>query len=381
MEENKEESKIFLETLSSQKIDELQELRCRLREAKTTYRNKQRECQLRKIRYISDVQIVENINRDELVKLAHKLKHKGQVNCGVLQAIMNSLLESKDNIKTLLDVDGALQGLLRALSGQNENFQLLAARCICNLALGNEKSSFQVLKASDSYLLAHLMGKNHYVMEACAIALGNFSCHGVKPIQRMLLQGFFQKIIHLVKTDDELLEGPPIYALTQLVYHGFDVLSPEYMQEALKAVIATFQKKSFLVVFLVSILSANPSCHEIIYSHSLHKEALKHLLVALKDKDKEAVYYLRIISNCMSTDMAGDLMNEGYEYILRESVRICLHSERNYLRKECMGLVGNIINHPNESVARFGLGLLSENLVLMQSHMDHGEQGASKLTK
>lgn len=133
MEENKEESKIFLETLSSQKFDELQELRYRLREAKTTYRNKQRECQLRKIRYISDVQIVENINRDELIKLAHKLKHKGQVKCGVLQAIMNSLLESKDNIKTLLDVDGALQGLLRALSGMLFNIKIHCYICLLYL--------------------------------------------------------------------------------------------------------------------------------------------------------------------------------------------------------------------------------------------------------
>lgn len=114
---------------------ELEEIRCRLREAKLAYREKQRQLLKKKIRLVEDVQPVENINTDELLKLAQTIKRKNQITCEVLKAIMNTLLSNKKNIQVFLSVDGSLQALLRALSSEFQKYFLAFHQSIENSKL------------------------------------------------------------------------------------------------------------------------------------------------------------------------------------------------------------------------------------------------------
>lgn len=135
------------------------------------------------------------------------------------------------------------------------------------------------------------------------------------------------------------------------------------MQNALQAIIPIFQRSSFLVVFLMSVFSANKSCHEIMYHHKIHIQALQHLLISIKDEENEAVYYLRIICNCVcqeSNMMVKELV-EDHSHTLKECVKHLFESSKDYLKKECLILLGNLVNHPVHTFSNFGTELMNEN--------------------
>ena len=135
------------------------------------------------------------------------------------------------------------------------------------------------------------------------------------------------------------------------------------MQTALVSIIPIYQRNGFLVVFLMSVLSASKECHQIIQDSSIHIQTLKYLLISVKDSEYESIYYLRILSNCVSNEtvlMAKDLIQD-YNYLFKECLKLLLQSNINVLKKECIGLVGNLLNHPLPLVTAFGLEILEEN--------------------
>lgn len=116
-----------------------------------------------------------------------KLKSKKTIETDDLLTLMYALSEHEDNISLFFQVPGAMHGLIRELTGifigffyfklfsfqflttflllgNHSRRQLIAAGCICNLALGPKKSSLSLSKASGTYLITYLQSHNRHFL-------------------------------------------------------------------------------------------------------------------------------------------------------------------------------------------------------------------------
>nr|CAD7261967.1 unnamed protein product [Timema shepardi] len=82
------------------------------------YRREQRENLLNHNRGTLGIISFKETSPQEVKGLAEKLKHKGKLKHQDLADLKQALIQHEDNIEAFFGVDGALNGLVRELSGQ-----------------------------------------------------------------------------------------------------------------------------------------------------------------------------------------------------------------------------------------------------------------------
>lgn len=115
-------------------------------------RQQSREQQNDDQRSIPDLQI----SPMDFLEVANKLKTKLSLTVEELNTLKNGLIDNESNIDLVLNIHGALTGLIRELIGQDVKKQCAAAACCCNLALGDRKACMAISKAAGPYLIAAL---------------------------------------------------------------------------------------------------------------------------------------------------------------------------------------------------------------------------------
>lgn len=95
----------------------MEEVRNFIRKTKSDERKTVRESLLNRNRTIGNLNVNNEISKEDLIKKANALKVKSAVTSELLSELKDAFLQNKENIDIFLSVDGALHGLVRALSG------------------------------------------------------------------------------------------------------------------------------------------------------------------------------------------------------------------------------------------------------------------------
>ncbi|RZF38186.1 hypothetical protein LSTR_LSTR005547 [Laodelphax striatellus] len=325
-----------------------------MKETVSSERRLQRERIVNKRRGIlGKVKINKNefLKTDDVKSIAQRLKHKGLVKDSDFKLLTRAFIQNENNIIAFANSDGALQSLIRELTGTDSNHQLLAAECCVNLALGNEKTSLKIAKSAGTYLITFLKGMSIPLSSAAIWALGNLAGSDVKTLELLKSQGLMESLLDIIGVED--LQSNVIYALMHFVKVGLPVLQPDDLKKIATrtVVLANRTPDTF---WLLYYLSCSNVCDELLLPIV---QPCIGIIAETDESDtiesiKKKTACVRILANLASAEsgnVASLLMAEFdtlfslFEYMAQEATT-------PHLCKDMLWMFGNLVNHPAECV-------------------------------
>ncbi|XP_067012982.2 uncharacterized protein [Anabrus simplex] len=298
-------------------------------------------------------EVVENLRTithpKEVSELAERLKHKGNVTLRELHMLKNAFIHSEENISAFLRVNGALHALIRELSGSDTRFQLAAANCCCNLALGNPKFCFQLTKSAAPYLISSLDGLNNAFLDTCVWTLGNLAGSNLKCWRILKSQGILPKLAHLLTSFSDDIQRSAIYALSQFVKTGFDALETKELELVANEVCPLVVKEPS-VYWLLYLLSCSPDCCAVFMRNLLFEQIFK--LLSCEDNLNPEVdpvkttALVRTLANLCASQSGSELFFHIYETepeTVQSTLSLLLTSSYPHIQKEVLWMLGNIM--------------------------------------
>lgn len=103
---------------------------------------------------------VENITEADIAGLASRVKRRRTAAEPDLIRLSQAFLQSIGNISAFINIPGALNVIVKELTGNDSNRKVLACECLLNASLGSEICCEKVSMAAGSYLLMFLDSSN-----------------------------------------------------------------------------------------------------------------------------------------------------------------------------------------------------------------------------
>lgn len=168
---------------SEQRVDLLDRKRCGLSELYQT------------------INIEERLTEKDVGGLAARLKRRKRAEEQDLKRLTAAFLHSEKNISEFCRITGALNVIMKEFTSTDSDLQLLAAECLCNLALGEDACSKKVATAAGTYLLLYLTNTTvSHMVETCLWTLQNLLLSGPKAGSVLLSQGLVDRLLSLIKS-------------------------------------------------------------------------------------------------------------------------------------------------------------------------------------
>jgi hypothetical protein len=95
----------------------------------------------------------EKITENDIKGLVGRIKRKKHAAAEEMARLSTGFLESEENIITFCKITGAINVIVKELTGKNTNQSLQAAECLCNLSLGNEICCEKIALFAGTYLI------------------------------------------------------------------------------------------------------------------------------------------------------------------------------------------------------------------------------------
>lgn len=114
---------------------------------------------------VEEQQQQQTVSVGEVEKLCNRIKRRKHADESDLERLSRGFLSSAANITAFVKVPGALNVLIKELTGSSGEKQVLAAEAICNLSLGDSGSCSKIAKQVAAYLLTLASSQNYHVAE------------------------------------------------------------------------------------------------------------------------------------------------------------------------------------------------------------------------
>ncbi|XP_050675886.1 uncharacterized protein LOC126972837 [Leptidea sinapis] len=287
----------------------------------------------------------DSITKENVTAIANTLKTKSTIPALELVKLKNALLQDQSNIEVVLNVHGALRGLVRELTGNNIVNQCIAAGCLCNLALGDFKACNSIVKAAGPYLVTSLDNMAMELAVTSAWTLGNLASHR-KVCEVLVLQGALAKLCER-RTGTEL-QRACVYALLHYVYALGESLSKDYVQKITKT--ATELEMTVESAQLLFMLSCHQNFTECVTEDLVLKliQGLNRCMETYKHKhtetNMELVYITRSLAN-MNTDVYNVILGYFVSYNMCELFKQVLSDNNSFVVESMLWLLGNLYNY------------------------------------
>ncbi|XP_061715856.1 uncharacterized protein LOC133524066 [Cydia pomonella] len=304
------------------------------RAALTVSRRTQRDDETDNRRHI----VSEDITPTVVADIATRLKSKTAVSAADLRTLKNSLLDDQKHIEVVLNIQGALRGLVRELTGHDAQRALHAAGCICNLSLGDARACTAVARAAGTYLIAALPSLHSEMAATCARALGNCAgaCAGAAAV--LAAQGAAAALPALVTSPDGHVRGAAATALAHLAYQAADHFRKEHVLPIVQALSHTrFTHSSLQLLFL---LSCRDDFNETI-NKQLLLNVLEHATTSMESIDS-FLYAVRTLANITLNDHIYSVITSHF-YMKVDVLKQALSMSDDVV-KSMLWLLGNLYN-------------------------------------
>ncbi|XP_011343236.2 uncharacterized protein LOC105282701 isoform X2 [Ooceraea biroi] len=232
----------------------------------------------------------------EYINERAKLLKKKRISLEDYRYLPNALIQSEENISAFLRVDQSLSCLVRDLSGNSPNFQLYAANCCCNIALGSARTCTVLGKAVVPYLLTKLDSLNYVLLDVCIWTIGNLVAGSNNAFSILHAQHCLKRLILLLHNCNDSVLLSVVYTLLHYVHVGFHSILESEMAELVEVV----KKRNLMYehpnfIWLLALLSSSPTCTA--HLHSILPQVVDYLYSATSDETTHAnehpyVYWL-----------------------------------------------------------------------------------------
>lgn len=102
----------------------------------------------------------EILTEKDVAGLCSRIKRKKHAGPEDLGKLGNAFIQSEANIAAFIKTTGAINILIKELTGGDRSQQILAAQCLCNLSLGDEVCCSKIASFAGSYLMIFLMNSS-----------------------------------------------------------------------------------------------------------------------------------------------------------------------------------------------------------------------------
>lgn len=286
---------------------------------------------------------------EDMKNLAIEIKHGKQITAEQLNVLKNGFLNGVDFVLVFCHVHGAVDSLLHLASSKNEDVQLAAIECFCNMTtLGDKKTCLRLTKVIAPYLMMYINHLNFNISAMSIWTLGNLSDSSQGSCKVLQSQNFFTALVDCLQTStcDEVIFNT-FYALRLFLKNYMHHLETYDLNKLLLACFErlTTWKESFWIVYQIS-------CCQDIGSHD--SECMDRLLSALREDIIDTtclVPILRTFSNIIAKDFTNSLANVFIYGLQHEEgfiIRNILINNRDLnLNDECAWLLGNVFKSLN----------------------------------
>lgn len=103
-----------------------------------------------------EVKQLDYISVKDVLGLAGRIKRRRKADEQDLLRLSRAFLQEEANITAFTNTPGALNVLIKELTGNEMDLQIMSCECLCNLSLGPEVACNKVALAASSYLMTFL---------------------------------------------------------------------------------------------------------------------------------------------------------------------------------------------------------------------------------
>ncbi|XP_016997761.2 transmembrane and coiled-coil domain-containing protein 6 [Drosophila takahashii] len=120
-----------------------------------------------------EVAALESLGTKDVVGMAGRIKRRKHATSEDLCRLSLAFLQGNDNINAFAVIPGAIQVLVKELTGPHIQRHIDAVECLCNLSLGEAHISEKIASLAGSYMVTYLDGKEERLKKACLWTLAN----------------------------------------------------------------------------------------------------------------------------------------------------------------------------------------------------------------
>lgn len=297
----------------------------------------------------------EQLTEEDIKKLSARIKRRKHAIKKDLLTLNAAFLHTSENISVFCKITGALNIIVKEFTGTDTEIQLLAAECLCNIALGDDVCSKKIIQLSGSYLVTYLDNvSNKDLLITCLWTIQNLILSGEKLRSSLAELNVPEKLLSLVEnvTDDEVLFTVE-ETLLMLIIEGWTEFN-EKIKRRIPAILCNLCKIesiNTLNAFYV-ILLEDSHLIEVKILEKLVKIAIENLIEITKTKNSEytkCILSIRILTIAILHSTSMDL-----KPISSTIISILLNSSISL-----SNIANQIISMKNETVIKELLWMLS----------------------
>ncbi|CAG5108612.1 Protein of unknown function [Cotesia congregata] len=342
----------------SQEMNLVEVIRDELRQATIEVRRNHRTEEQNKRRALGE--IIKNDDSwtlDTIIKKTKDLRKK-PLSIDDYIKLQNSLIQDEENIKGFLSVGGSIAALIRDLTSIKPSIELAAAHCCCNIALGNKSQCTTLCKYAGPYLVEQLDTLSNPLLEISAWTVGNL-CGGSKnAFKALYAQGCLCRLLSLLRDCDIIILPSIIYAVTQCLNEGFELINDLEAVEMSKGIIERGCYDNSSGIWVLALLSSKLECRETLCT--ILSSVFDLLMIKINEEPSDTKLItaaMRLLANLIpeSTGFAANVIFYNPKYSITDVEKLfnrLLLYPHVHVRKETLWLLGNLYNHPQEQVSQ-----------------------------
>ncbi|KAI8125165.1 hypothetical protein FF38_00359 [Lucilia cuprina] len=333
------------------------------------------------------IQELENLTEKDVTGLAGRIKRRKHATNEDMYRLSHAFLQDEKNIETFNKIPGAIQVLVKELTGKDSERQLSAAECLCNLSLGQAPVCEKISSLAGSYLVTYLHTTETQLVRICLWTLANILATGHKGATILMQMQLLPQLWKLY-TDDEVADTLADFREDAAICLHLIALNSEVLlrKEDRDYVFENFMGKNptclaaeyhlqiiFHVFFYVPELVANFNSSQLMYlinyslSNICNTKEFKTVSQHLK-----IVYAIRVLANLLACHPNSySLLLQQLSLVWHTNLGFILNTlfgfQNVYLTQELLWFLKNILNL--ESSLNLGQNNFLEKLNICKSNI------------
>ncbi|XP_063700647.1 uncharacterized protein LOC134830959 [Culicoides brevitarsis] len=288
---------------------------------------------------VANIQEHELLTEKDVAGLSSRIKRRKSATPTDLKRLSAAFLHDPANIEAFSKIPGALNVVVKELSGNEIENQVLAAEVLCNLALGEDVCSKKIAQAAGSYLILYLdCVSNKLLVETSLWVIQNLLLSGEKTRKVLIAQGLPEKLVTLMETKDDDLRNLSEETFAMLVVEAFKDLPEEFLSKILPILVKILHHNSSGVFFAVysTLMELN-----FVTDFGLLSSIVQFSTeILIQDTSSNCLMALRIIANALEVTNGNEiLVNLVSETISRQNSSLA-------------NIVNNIISVDSEKLSQ-----------------------------
>uniref|UniRef100_A0A1Q3EW63 Uncharacterized protein n=1 Tax=Culex tarsalis TaxID=7177 RepID=A0A1Q3EW63_CULTA len=266
---------------------------------------------------LQEVAAIECVTPQEVKGLASRIKRRKHADLRDLVKLSYGFQQSGENISEFVRITGAINVVVKELTGHDSDRQLLAAECLCNLSLGDEVCCERVATFAGTYLVTLVENlNNRRLATTCMWTLQNMISSGTKSIKILNSQGIIPSLVHLLEDlekDDLLAEV--LLAVELILDHELTFISLETIHASILPLVSSKdpQLNSLKVIYKALWLTRFETL-DVGTAPQIVQHVVRQLVRARAANGAEVILSVRILANLVT-------INDG---CVEASIDLCL---------------------------------------------------------